>query len=128
MSKKVTGIGGIFFKTNNPELTKQWYAKNLGLEVNPYGSTFWWKDQTGKDCLTQWSPFDSQTDYFDPSPQSFMINYRVENLAELLVELQAAGIEQLGDVQEFEYGKFAWIMDPDGQKIELWEPLDEQLK
>lgn len=128
MSKKVTGIGGIFFKTNNPELTKQWYAKHLGLEVDAYGSTFWWKDQSGKDCLTQWSPFDAQTAYFDPSDQSFMINYRVENLTELLKELQAAGIEQLGDIQEFEYGKFAWIMDPDGQKIELWEPVDEQLK
>lgn len=128
MNKKVTGIGGIFFKSKNPETTKQWYAQHLGLKVDNYGSTFWWKDQNGKDCLTQWSPFKSDTDYFDPSSQPFMVNYRVENLTELLTELKNAGIKQVGEIQEFDYGKFAWIMDPDGHKIELWEPVDEQLK
>lgn len=128
MNKKVTGIGGIFFKSKNPETTKQWYAQHLGLNVDAYGSTFWWKDQNGKDCLTQWSPFKNDTDYFDPSSQPFMVNYRVENLTELLTELKNEGIKQVGEIQEFDYGKFAWIMDPDGHKIELWEPMDEQLK
>ncbi|CAI8414479.1 MAG: Uncharacterised protein [Formosa sp. Hel3_A1_48] len=128
MSKKVTGIGGIFFKAKDPETTKKWYAQHLGLKVDAYGSTFWWKDQNDKDCLTQWSPFKDDTDYFDPSAQSFMVNYRVDNLSDLVTSLQASGVELIGEIQEFDYGKFAWIMDPDGHKIELWEPVDDKLK
>lgn len=128
MRKKVTGIGGIFFKTKNPDATKNWYAQHLGLDVNAYGSTFWWKDQQGNDCLTQWSPFKNNTDYFEPSKQSFMINYRVENLSELVSQLRASGVKLIGEIQEFDYGKFAWVMDPDGHKIELWEAVDDKLK
>jgi predicted enzyme related to lactoylglutathione lyase len=125
MKKRVTGIGGIFFKTKDPKTTKDWYNKHLGLNTDQWGSTFWWKDKEGNDCSTQWSPMKNDTDYYEPSKKQFMINYRVENLEELLEELKKEGVEIVGEMQTFDYGKFGWIMDPDGNKIELWEPNDK---
>ena len=125
MKKRVTGIGGIFFKTKDPKTTKDWYNKHLGLNTDQWGSTFWWKDKEGNDCSTQWSPMKDDTDYYEPSKKQFMINYRVENLEELMEELKKEGVEIVGEMQTFDYGKFGWIMDPDGNKIELWEPNDK---
>ena len=125
MKKRVTGIGGIFFKTKDPKTTKDWYNKHLGLNTDQWGSTFWWKDKEVNDCSTQWSPMKEDTDYYEPSKKQFMINYRVENLEELLEELKKEGVEIVGEMQTFDYGKFGWIMDPDGNKIELWEPNDK---
>ena len=126
--EKVTGIGGMFFKAENPKLLKQWYAKHLGLTVNDYGSTFWWKDKNGNDCSTQWSPFDQNTTYFEPSQKQFMQNFRVENLERLIAGLKQENIEIIGEMQVFDYGKFAYIMDIEGNKIELWEPNDSVFK
>ena len=125
MKSRVTGIGGVFFKSKDPKATKEWYKNHLGLNTDQYGCTFWWKDQEGNDCSTQWSPFKSDTDYFAPSKKSFMINYRVENLKELLEVLQKEGVQVIGEMEEYDYGKFGWILDPEGNKIELWEPVDK---
>ncbi len=122
---KVTGIGGVFFKTDDVNATKEWYNKHLGFNTDDWGSTFWWKDNEGKKASTQWSPFKKNTDHFSPSKKDFMINYRVENLKELLQELKKEGITVLGEIEEYSYGKFGWIIDLDGNKIELWEPIDE---
>lgn len=124
MKKRVTGIGGLFFKTKDPRKTKDWYQKHLGFNTDDWGCTFWWKDNEGNDASTQWSPFKDDTSYFEPSDKPFMFNYRVENLTELLVELKKEGVTIVGEPQEFDYGKFAWILDNEGNKIELWEPKD----
>lgn len=123
---KVTGIGGVFFKGSDTKMLKDWYSKNLQFECDEYGHLFEWfqpQDPTKKGT-TQWSIFDARTKYFQPSEKDYMINYRVENLAELIIQLKESGINIIGGVEEFEYGKFAWIMDPEGNKIELWEPVD----
>lgn len=127
---KVTGIGGVFFKCEDPEDTKKWYRDNLGIEAGEYGHTFWWKEdhKPNNTGCTVWSTFSKDSNYFNPGKQEFMINYRVDNLVELLAQLKRNGIEQEGEMEEFDYGKFAWIMDPDGRKIELWEPVDEKLE
>ena len=125
MKNRVTGIGGLFFKTNDPKKTKEWYQKHLGFNTDDWGCTFWWKDKEGNNASTQWSPFKDDTDYFKPSKKPFMFNYRVENLHELLTELKKEGVTIVGEPQEFEYGKFGWILDNDGNKIELWEPKDD---
>jgi len=124
MKKRVTGLGGIFFKTKDPSKVKEWYKTHLGLNTDKYGCTFWWKDAEGKDCSTQWSPFAADTTYFKPSEKSFMMNYRVENLKELLKVLKKEGVTIVGEIEEYDYGKFGWILDPEGNKIELWEPID----
>ena len=124
MKKRVTGLGGFFFKTRDPDAIKSWYRKHLGLNTDQYGCTFWWKDAEGKDCSTQWSPFKEDTGYFAPSKKQFMMNFRVENLKELLETLKAEGVTVVGEIEEYDYGKFGWIMDPEGNKIELWEPVD----
>ncbi|MGB0895844.1 MAG: VOC family protein [Flavobacteriaceae bacterium] len=128
MKKRVTGIGGIFFKSENPTETKNWYKNHLGLNTDEYGCTFWWKDNDGNDATTQWSPFKKDTTYFEPSKKEFMMNFRVDNLVELLKTLKAEGITVIGEIEEYDYGKFGWILDPDGNKIELWEPVDEAFK
>ena len=122
--KRVTGIGGIFFKSENPKELVAWYGKYLGLKTDAYGSSFWWKDKDGNDCMTQWSPFSAETDYFAPSQKQFMQNFRVENLEALLAQLSAEGVTVVGEMQTFDYGKFGWILDPEGNKIELWEAVD----
>ena len=128
MDKRVTGIGGLFFKTEDPETIKAWYGKHLGLPVDAYGCTFWWKDQDGKDCSTQWSPFKKDTTYFAPSDKPFMMNFRVHDLEKLLETLEAEGVTVVGEMRTYEYGKFGWILDPEGNKIELWEPVDAAFK
>lgn len=127
MKPKVTGIGGVFFKTSDPKATKDWYQKHLGIECDQYGHMFTWRDDKNppKRCSTQWSPMKDNTDYYAPSESEFMINYRVQNLDALLEDLKKKGVEIIGSPETYEYGKFAWIMDNDGHKIELWEPIDE---
>ncbi len=125
MKNRVTGIGGIFFKSEDPEAARNWYKEHLGFDTNQWGSTFWWKDKEGKDASTQWSPFKNDTTYFEPSKKEFMMNFRVENLEELLKALEKEGVQIVGEIQSVEEGKFGWILDPEGNKIELWEPNDE---
>jgi predicted enzyme related to lactoylglutathione lyase/uncharacterized protein YciI len=126
--KKVTGIGGVFFKCKDPQQMRDWYSKNLGLVTNEYGSLFEFRlsDDPNQKGYLQWSPFTEKTKYFEPSKKEFMINYRVENLAGLVKELKDSGVTVLDEIQEFEYGKFVHIMDPEGNKIELWEPVDTE--
>jgi len=124
--KRVTGIGGIFFKCESPEEMRAWYNPRLGLKTNEYGSLFEFRlsDSPEKKGYLQWSPFAKTTNYMEPSQKEFMINYRVENLEELLAALVEEGVEVIGEMEVCEYGKFAHIMDPEGNKIELWEPVD----
>jgi D-3-phosphoglycerate dehydrogenase len=126
--KRVTGIGGIFFKSKNPKALIAWYGKHLGLKTNDYGSTFCWKDNNGADCSTQWSPFAADTNYFVPSEKQFMQNFRVANLEKLLRQLEEEGVTIVGEMESFEYGNFGWVLDPEGNKIELWEPIDSVFK
>lgn len=128
--KKVTGIGGIFFKSKDPEKMKEWYRKHLGIESDQYGATFEWgqAEGPGQSGYTAWSVMPEDTKYFDPSSSPFMINYRVDDLHALLKELREAGVEVDDKVEEYDYGKFGWIMDPEGRRIELWEPNDEKFK
>lgn len=123
---RVTGIGGIFFKVSDPESTRRWYHDQLGIETDAYGTNFEWRksDDPGAKGFTQWSPFASDTNYFSPSGKDFMINYRVCNIEELLERLRRSGIAIVQEIEQLEYGKFAQILDPDGIKIELWEPDD----
>ncbi len=122
---RVTGIGGIFFKTENPQQTREWYYKNLGLAPNDYGSMFEFRESDSKNiAYLQWSPFNKQTKYFEPSEKDFMINYRVVNIENLVEQLKANGVTILDTIETYEYGKFVHIMDLDGNKIELWEPVD----
>ena len=125
--KKVTGMGGVFFKCKDPKKTSAWYGEHLGLVINPYGSVFEFRQgaDPSKKGYTTWSPFKEDSDYFEPSKHDYMFNYRVADLKALLEELRTNGVEVVGEIQEFEYGKFAHIMDPEGRKIELWEPVDE---
>ena len=124
--KKVTGIGGIFFKCKNTEKLKNWYNQNLGLVTNEYGSLFEFRqsDKPEEKGYLQWSPFDENTEYFHPSEKEFMINYRVENLEGLVEELKGNGVTILDSIETYEYGKFIHILDPENNKIELWEPID----
>lgn len=126
--KKVTGIGGIFFKTKQPDEIKKWYSTHLGLTTDQYGSTFEWRNSEDQERkgFTQWSPFKESTDYFNPSEKEFMINYRVEDLAKLVLELKKEGVTILDEIESFEYGKFVHILDPENNKIELWEPNDTE--
>ena len=125
-NKKVTGIGGIFFKCKDVENMKEWYGKNLGLVTNEYGSMFEFRlaDKPEETGYLQWSPFSEKTEYFKPSEKEFMINYRVENIEKLVDELRKNGITVLDSIESFEYGKFVHILDPENNKIELWEPVD----
>ncbi len=126
--KKVTGIGGLFFKCANPETIRTWYKDHLGLNTDEYGTTFEWRqsDEPGKKGFSQWSPFASDTKYFEPSSKEFMINFRVANIDALVAELKREGVTVLDEIETFEYGKFVHILDPEGNKIELWEPNDSE--
>jgi predicted enzyme related to lactoylglutathione lyase len=122
--KKVKGIGGIFFKCKDPKKLREWYHEQLGLDTNDYGAGFKWIEaDTQKEGFTQWSPFPENTDYFSPSTKEYMINYIVDNLEELVVELKANGVQILDEISVYEYGKFIHICDLEGNKIELWEPI-----
>jgi predicted enzyme related to lactoylglutathione lyase len=125
-SPKVTGIGGIFFFTDNPKEAREWYSKNLGLDTNDYGCTFEFRNLNKPEEVNQlqWSPFKKGSEYFAPSKKEFMINYRVQNIEGLLEKLKGNGVTILDDVATYEYGKFVHIMDAEGNKIELWEPAE----
>ncbi|MBL0336858.1 MAG: VOC family protein [Chitinophagaceae bacterium] len=124
--KKVTGIGGIFFKCKDPKKVREWYQTHLGLITNTYGAVFEWRQgaDTTQKGFTQWSPFKETTKYFEPSTKDFMINYRVENLEALLAQLRKDSVTIVDTVETADYGKFIHIMDIEGNKIELWEPND----
>jgi len=122
--KRVTGLGGFFFKSEHPNAIKDWYKNHLGIPTDQYGWTFWWKDADGNDCSTQWSPFEAKTNYFNPSEKQFMMNFRVHDLEALLKVLKEEGVTIVGEMETYDYGKFGWIVDPEGNKIELWEPID----
>ncbi|MEO6539949.1 MAG: VOC family protein, partial [Ferruginibacter sp.] len=121
--KKVTGIGGVFFKCKDPNKTKEWYKKHLGFDTDQWGTNFEWRQgsDTAKKGFTQWSPYAEKADHFT---NQFMINYRVDNLEWLVGELQKEGVTIVDKLQSFEYGKFVHILDGEGNKVELWEPND----
>ena len=122
--KKVTGLGGVFFKCDDPEEINNWYAKNLGIVTSEYGANFEWRDvdDTSKKGNTTWCTFPKEFEYFKPSTKPFMINYRVDNLVALVEELKKEDVTMVDEISEFEYGKFVHILDPEGNVIELWEP------
>jgi predicted enzyme related to lactoylglutathione lyase len=124
--KKVTGVGGIFFKCKDPKKMTEWYAKHLGLNTNPYGATFDWYEgaDSTKKAQTQWTPFAENTKYFEPSKQDFMISYRVENLELLVEELKKEGVNIVDKMETYDYGKFIHILDAEGNKVQLWEAID----
>ncbi len=123
---KVTGIGGIFFFSDDPEKAKAWYAENLGLEVSQWGSSFEFRNAHRPEEINylQWSPFKQGSEYFAPSTKGFMINYRVQNIERLVDQLKTNGVTILDSIESYDYGKFVHIMDAEGNKIELWEPVD----
>lgn len=122
---RVTGIGGIFFKAKDPKALAEWYERHLGIDVQPWGgAVFRWntpQNPSGTGTTT-WSPFKEDTDYFAPGTAPFMVNYRVEDLHGLLSALRAEGCRVDDKVEESEYGKFGWVVDPEGNKLELWQP------
>lgn len=124
--KRVTGIGGIFFKSDHQDKLYQWYEKHLGIQhaADGTGTAFEWQEinDAERKGMTVWSIFPRDTKYFDPSSSPFMINYRVDDLDALLAALKAEGVQVDPHREDYEYGRFAWIMDPDGNRIELWEP------
>ncbi len=124
--KKVTGIGGIFFKCKDPKKVREWYKVHLGLNTNQYGTVFEWRQATDstKKGFSQWSPFAETTKYFEPSTKDFMINYRVDDLDGLVEQLRKDGVTIVDKIETVEYGKFVHIMDIEGNKLELWEPND----
>jgi predicted enzyme related to lactoylglutathione lyase len=123
--KRVTGLGGVFFKTNGKEQLMAWYKAHLGLDTQDFGLMFKWREaeSPAKVGYTVWSPFAKDTDYFAPSEKPFMFNYRVADLVGLIAALKHEGVKVVGDVEQHENGKFAWVLDPEGNKIELWEPV-----
>jgi len=124
--KKVTGIGGIFFKCKDPKKMKEWYKTHLGLETNDYGATLEWREDADptKKGSTTWSPFSETTKYFEPSTSDFMINYRVTDLEALVEDLKKEGVTVVDKIESYDYGKFVHIIDMEGNKVELWEPKD----
>ena len=126
-TKKVTGIGGIFFKCKNVEKMKKWYGKNLGLATNDYGAVFEFRraDKPKELGVLQWTPFPAKTKYFGPSKKDYMINYRVENLEALVKDLKKSGVRVLDQIETFDFGKFVHVLDLENNKIELWEPVNK---
>jgi predicted enzyme related to lactoylglutathione lyase len=123
--KRVTGIGGVFFKAKDPKALGEWYRQHLGMDVEDWGGViFKWvaPENPGGIGSTIWSPFAEDTSYFSPSQASFMINFRVEDVDALLALLRSEGCDVDAKVEESEYGKFGWVMDPEGNRIELWQP------
>jgi predicted enzyme related to lactoylglutathione lyase len=126
---KVTGIGGVFFGSKNPKETREWYGKNLGLAIDDYGSPFEFRNANRPEEINylRWSPFEKGSDYLAPSEKEFMINYRVQNIEGLVKKLKENGVTIVDTIETFDYGKFVHIMDNEGNKIELWEPVDSVL-
>lgn len=124
---KVTGLGGIFIKSADPDKLKGWYRDHLGMPCDEYGHLFSWRqaDEPQKVGYTQFSIFDHKTKYLSPAKKEFMINFRVDDLESMIARLKDKGLAVIGEIESYEYGKFGWVMDPDGNKIELWEPVDE---
>ena len=123
--KRVTGIGGIFFKAKDAPALRAWYKNHLGIDVQVWGgASFDWADSDGKPTggSTNWCDSAEDSDQFAPSTASFMVNYRVEDLHALVAALKAEGCTVLDNIDESEYGKFAWVIDPEGNKVELWQP------
>jgi predicted enzyme related to lactoylglutathione lyase len=118
---KVIGFGGIFFKARDPKALSAWYAQHLGLTVEKFGGVKFFDDSSRPGCAV-WSPFKEDTTYFAPSTKDFMINFRVDDLHALLAQLRGAGVQVDAKVDESEYGRFGWIVDPEGNRVELWEP------
>lgn len=126
---RITGVGGLFFEAEKPAELQAWYAEHLGIGSDAGGFiNFMWRelDDPGRVGRTIWSAFPKDTEYFDPGGKPFMFNYRVDDLEALLERLQAEGVETVGEIEEYEYGKFGWILDPEGTKVELWEPPEEK--
>ena len=120
---KALGVGGIFFKSPDPHKLSQWYSRWLGLTIESGSDVSVFRPQTmPKNGYTVWSPFKSTTTYFSPADKEFMINLVVDNLEEALKQVQAGGAQIVGDVERLDYGLFGWFIDPDGNKVELWEP------
>lgn len=121
---KITGIGGVFFKTQNPKELTDWYKTNLGLELEAWGGSIinWQNDVANDKGLTVWNLAPSDTKWFEPGTSSFMINYRIDNMDEMLLQLKAGKIDIIQGPEYHENGVFAWILDPAGNKLELWEP------
>ena len=125
--KRVTGIGGIFFRSKDPAGMKEWYKKHLGLNTDKWGTNFEWKQpDVDRKGFTQWSPFSESSSYFGSQDQDFMINYRVKDLDWLVKQLKEEGVEVLDEIETVEYGKFVHILDNEGNKIQLWEPDDDE--
>ena len=123
---KVTGIGGVFFKsTNDHKKLAEWYSQNLGIQLESWGGAIlkWTDDRSADDGLTVWHVAEKDTQWFSPSSSSFMINYRIDNMSEMLADLKRNGVEIWKGPESDDNGKFAWILDPDGNKVELWEPI-----
>jgi len=123
--KRVLGVGGIFIKARDPVALREWYRAHLGIQADEWGGTaFSWKNEENPEGIgmTVWSVFDEKSDYFAPSASAFMVNYRVANVHELIEALRAEGCAVVAKVEESEFGKFGWVMDPEGNKVELWEP------
>jgi len=123
--RRVTGIGGIFFKAKDAPALQAWYKRHLGVDVQPWGGTaFTWTDSHGKPTggTTVWSIGPENGDQFAPSKSSFMVNYRVEDVRAVVTALKAEGCNVLDKIDDSEYGKFAWVIDPEGNKVELWQP------
>lgn len=123
--KRVTGLGGVFFKSKDPAKLKDWYRAHLGIGLETSGEVmFEWreKDDPQQLGLTVWNPFPQDTKYFEPSQAAFMLNYRAADLDELLAALRNEQVEIVGEIQACEYGRFAWVIDPEGNRVELWEP------
>ena len=130
---KVTGIGGVFFKSRNDRAAlAAWYQKHLGMTLESFGGAIlrWPDDKAEDNGLTVWHIAEKESQWFSPSDSAFMINYRVDNLGEMIAQLRADGVEVISGPESHENGKFAWVMDPDGNKVELWEPMiwDEKNK
>jgi predicted enzyme related to lactoylglutathione lyase len=127
--KRVTGIGGVFFKARDAATLGAWYKKHLGIDVQDWGGTaFRWTDEEGNPMAgtTVWSVASAETDQFAPGKASFMVNYRVADLHSLLAALRSEGCNVLEKTDDSEYGKFGWVIDPEGNKVELWEPPEGQ--
>ncbi|MFN8355409.1 MAG: VOC family protein [Spirosomataceae bacterium] len=125
--KRVVGLGGIFFKSKDPQALRAWYSKHLGINAEEWGSQFFWKDVEAEQLqgYNVWSPFKETTSYLSPSEKPYMINFIVADLYALLAALREEGVHVFDKVDDSEYGKFGWILDPEGTKIELWEPPRE---